>query len=229
STYAWLAANSTVTATGMEVSAKTDIMFLQIRGTGGTATTGTIEGDGNDFDTSGAVVMTNVKVYPSSHLGELATPTNIKQADTDPNLAKFWYYAYSDLQDDGTINSDTKRSVSLSNFNKYVVEATYQVRVRDGTNITEVYDLYVKSITIPAGSGIKAIVVGQDRLQEFTSTVADNAATAVSLSDTVTTTPQTVTVYLYIDGNSTDVYTDNISALLGDVTMELSSFESDTL
>ena len=123
----------------------------------------------------------------------------------------------------------TEEEVALSNFNYYVAEVTYQVRVKDGTNVTEVYDLYVKSITLPADTGITAIVAGQDRFQKFTASVADNEATAVVLSDTVGTTPQTVTIYLYIDGNDTHVYTDNAAALLGDVEVNLTCYAEDTL
>ncbi len=229
STFAWLASNTTVQGTGMSVSAKADTMFLQIKGTGGVADTGTVTGDGNDFDTVGAVVMTGVKVYPTAHKSGMDALSEIKEGDTDPALAKYWYYGYSNTTDNGTMIPATEEEVALANFNYYVAEVTYQIRVKDGTDINEVYDLYVKNITLPSDTGITAIVAGQDRFQKFTASVADNEATAVVLSDTVGTTGQTVTIYLYIDGNDTHVYTDNAAALLGDVEVNFTCNAEDTL
>ena len=221
STFAWFAANTQVLAQGMTVSAQADTMFLQIKGTGGTVETGTVAADGNDFATSGAVVMTDVAVLPTAH-GVLADNAAVSTAAN-------WYYRYSDKTDDGASNLTAQETVNGAHFNKYVAAVTYQVRIKDGTNITEVYDLFVKKVTLPADTGIRAIVAGQDRFQEFTATVADNESTAVVLSDTVTTTPQTVTVYLYVDGNDDVVYTDNIAQLLGDIEIKFSGFEEDTL
>ena len=157
-------------------------------------------------------------------------PANIKAAKADPVTdSEKWYYGYSDLPTEATLNNTTKTSVKVADFNKYVVEVTYQVKITDDSGADTAYDLYVKDITLPADTGITAVVAGADAIQEFTATVADNTANAVALSNTVTKTAQTVTVYLYIDGNNANVYTNNIAALTGAVSLHMACYTADTL
>ena len=229
STFAWFAANTTVTASGMQVTAQSDAVFLKIKGTGGTVGEGTITGSASDFATSSSVAMTNVKLFPSDHeafsaIADIGAADSTVVTDMDK-----WFYRYSDDPAVYNSNMTTATPVTVANFNKYVAEVTYQVKLDDASGADTAYDLYVKNITIAANSGINAIVVGADGYQEFTATVADNTAGAVVLSNTVTKTAQTVTVYLFINGNDSNVYTNNINNLTGAVTMDLGCYVEDTL
>lgn len=239
STFAWFASGTNAEARNMAVTVKAGSMFLQIKGTGGTAGTGSITGDGNDFDTDGAVVMTGVELRPTAHEA-LANNAAITAAKADPATdTANWYYRYSGDTGTANYNMSEKYAVPVADFGDYVAAITYQVRIVDGTEVTEVYDLYVQRITLPNKTGIRAIVAGADRYQEFAA-VSDNSAargaavqvpnaSPVSLSDTVTTTPQTVTVYLYVDGNNENVTTQNLLSLLGDVELSMYCYDNDTL
>ena len=229
STFAWFAANTTVTATGMNVAAQSDSVFLEIKGdaTNSNVGEGTVTTSDTDYTTTGTLTMTNVKLYPTAH-ESLSALADITAAKADPATdTQNWYYRYSDKTDDANSNLTAKTAVTVANFNKYVAAVTSSGQLHDADN--DAYDLYVKDITIAADTGITAIVAGADGFQEFTASVADNTATAVALSDSVTHTAQTVTVYLYIDGNNTNVYTDNIDQLTGAVTMTLGCYTVDTL
>ena len=83
-------------------------------------------------------------------------------------------------------------------------------------------------MSITANSGITVVVAGENGYQEFGATSSDIAFNASNiLSNTVTTTAQTISVYLYINGDDANVYTDNIDALTGEVTFKLKAFTSD--
>lgn len=227
-TFAWFASNNKVTVDDMTISAESDTIFLQIKGVGGTVTTGTIVGDGRDFGRVAGVTMTDVKIYPTAHEAGMDEIRAVKDAPNEAD-SKFWYYGYSDTTTSAAMNVGTKTVVKDAKFHDYVAEITYQVKINNDSGTDASYDLFVKSISIPENKGITAIVAGQNRFQEFNAAVADNEATAVSLSDTVTKTAQTLTVYLYFDGNNEYVRTNNIEQLSDAVSLELSCYSEDTI
>ena len=228
STFAWLALDKEVNAGSMDVTAHAQSMYMEIHGTGGTVSVGSISGDPGGFSSTGTVTMTGVKVYPSAHTAGMTDPADIEELNTNPVWMEYWYYGYSDTRDNATMNPATRNLVLSDYFNYHVAEITYEIEIQDGYETDTAYDLYVERITIPTDTGITAIICGQDRFQEFNATVAHNSS-PVAISDTVTTTPQTIKVYLYIDGNNPNVYLDNIEALTGNVVMVLACYDTDTL
>ena len=229
STFAWFAANTTVTAQGMSVSAKSDQVFLEIEGdpSGASVATGTVTTDDTGYTTLGTLTMDGVQLLPTDHeafsaIADITAADSTVVTDMDK-----WYYQYSD--DPAVYNSNLTAAtpVTVANFNKYVAKVTYSVKLHD--NLNPAYDLYVKDITIAANKGINAIVVGADGYQEFTASVGDNTSTAVALSNSVTSSAQTVTVYLFINGNDSNVYTNNIANLTGAVSMTLGCYTTDTI
>jgi hypothetical protein len=231
STFAWFAANTTVTATGMNVSAQSDAVFLEIKGdpSGADVAEGTVATTDTEYTTTGTLTMTDVKLFPTNHeafsaIADITAADSTVATDMDK-----WFYRYSsDPADKLGTNPSAITPVTVANFNKYVAKVTYSVKLHDD-KVTPAYDLYVKSISIPNNAGINAIVVGADGYQEFNASVADVASPTVALANTITEVAQTVTVYLFINGDDTNVYTNNIDALTGAVSMTLGCYTADTI
>ena len=138
-----------------------------------------------------------------------------------------WYYRYSD--DFGDADSNLSEEAFLGDLTNYVATTTYTVKLHEGQVATG-YDLYVSKVNIPANKGIKVIIAGANGYQELSSADNSDAITfnaANILSSTVTTAEQTITVYIYIDGNDTNVYTNNIANLTGEITFSLKAHTTD--
>ncbi len=195
STYAWFSMNTQVTATDMKVTAKSDTVFLQIKG----------DAD-QSFSTTGRSTM-NSQLYPVQHK-EITTVAGLTNVTN-------WQYRYNKnaaaSQDDPTAFND----VADGKFANYVASTTYKVKL-DATNsgVDTAYDLYVSNITIPENKGVKVIVACGEKFKEFDAS-ATNIAFAEEnvIADTVKTTEMDVTVYVYIDGDAETVYTNNINNL----------------
>jgi len=203
-TVAWFSMNTSVTATGMSVTAKSDSYFLEIAGSEdeGYSTTGT-----NNLDED---------LYPTAH------ETLVALADIE-NVGK-WYFQYSTSTSNASANLTTK--TYLSTFAGYVATCTYSVRLNANSGQATAYDLYVSSVTIPANKGIRVIVAGTDGYSEF-STSATTIAPGDVLSEEVTKTAQDIKVYIYFDGNDANVYSDNVSNLKGEVEFTLAVLSTD--
>ena len=213
--FAWFAMRDTVTASGMEVTASSDTIFLEIKGTEDTDYS---EAGTNDLDAT-------LKPVAHENWDDLAdiTDFDLVTAETYDN----WYYQYSDKVDDHDSNLTPKQYISA--FTNYVAVTTYSVKVTDAQTANG-YDLYVSAINIEADAGIKVIIAGANGYQEFS---AANNSTNIAfnadniLSDTVSTSAQTISVYIYIDGNDANVFTNNVANLTGAVTFSLKAFPTD--
>ena len=217
STFAWFSMSRDVTATDMEITAKSDAIFLMIQGA-----------DDAAMGTEGSAGVTQA-VYPVHHESwdDVADIEDMDMAvaDTYDN----WYYRYSD--DPASYNSNMTAKAYIDNttdlFTDYVLKTSFDVQLKANSQPTG-YDLWVSSITIPANKGIVVVIAGPDGYQEFSSsaTPAFNAANVIS--DTVTAaSATTIYVYIYINGDDTNVYTNNATNLGGEVEFVLSAFQSD--
>lgn len=208
--FAWFAMRDEVTATGMNVTATADAIFLEIKGT-----------EDDAFSATGTNAL-NESLKPVAHktegftVGSLSTPGD-------------WYVQYSD--DPGDPDSNLTAQQSLTNLTGYVASTTYSVQLNEDY-LDDGYDLYVSSMTIPANSGIKVIVAGANGFQEFSAPETEGAVVntfdaSKILSNTVSTSAQTITVYIYIDGNDENVFSNNVAELTGAVTFKLKAFPTD--
>ncbi len=220
STYAWFSMSKTVTATGMEVTAKTDSIFLEIAGSE--------DSNYTTFGLTGTDAI-DAQLYPSHHeawsgLADINDFT-LSGSETENN----WYFRYNANANNATNAMSEKTYIDddVYDFGDYVATATFQVRLHPGSAATG-YDLYVSGITIAANKGITVVIAGANGYKEFSAS-ADNITfnAADILSNTVTTTAQTITAYIYINGDDEHVYTDNITNLTGAVSFQLSAFETD--
>ena len=92
STFAWFALEKSVSASGMELTAHAQSMYMELHGTGGSVEVGSISGSGSGFSSTSTVTMTGVKVYPSAHTSGMLTLADIEQLNSDPTFMEFWYY-----------------------------------------------------------------------------------------------------------------------------------------
>lgn len=212
-TYAWFSMSKTVTLTGMEVTAKTDGIFLEVKGT-----------EDQGYGITGTDAL-DEELYPTHHesWSSLADVTDFTLSDS--STANNWYYRYNANANNATDAMSGK--TYIDSFNDYVAIATYDLRLHPGSADTG-YDVYVSGVTIPANKGITVVIAGADGYQEFdtsASNIAFNSANIIS--NTVTGTAQTITAYIYFNGDDANVYTDNIAQLTGEVSFELTAFETD--
>ena len=206
--FAWFAMNTNVTATGMQVSANSDSIFLEIKGTE----------DGTTWKTVGTNAL-NASLFPAAHEDDLTTVADI----TDYNN---WYYKYSASATDYTSSASP---TPLTTFTNYVAHTTYEIRLNPNM-VKTAYDLYVSSITIPENKGISVIIYceGSTKYKEFKATQStawasddDNIADTLTMADA--NDSFTINVYIYIDGTDSNVYTNNAANLGGEISFALSA------
>ena len=215
-TVAWFAMNSTVTATGMQVTAKADGFFLEIAGSH----------DAGTYSNTGTAEV-NAQLYPVSHEAWSGVASiedfDMATADTYDN----WYYRFSDST--ANANSNVTNKTYISAFTNYVATTSFSVKLNNNSGPTTVYDLMVSEITIPADTGIHVVVAGAQGYEEFSASIAAERAYNANyvLSDTVTKTAQDIKVYIFFEGSDTNVYSDNILNLTGAVSFKLKAFAQD--
>ena len=211
--FAWFSMNEVVEATGMEVTASSEFIFLEINGVDDVD-----DEDKPVWSTKGTTTV-DASLFPVAHesfsaVGDIAT-------------ASKWYYQFSNDPTVSTAASDAKTTVDTEKFGKFVATATYKVKLHEGMLATA-YDLHVSEINIPANKGITVIVAGANNYKEFSATATDIGYNAGDvLSNTVTTSEQTITVYIYFNGADTNVYTDKIADLTGRISFKMTAYTAD--
>lgn len=199
STYAWFSMNTSVSATNMQVTAKSDAIYLQIKG----------EADNGVYSQEGKAGV-DATLLPVKHVS--LTKANLDKEDN-------WQYAYSNDPANAMsgVIADSYKTVEEGKFGSYVAKTTFNVKVyasENGETANKAYNLYVKNINLPeAVKGYKAILVCGDNVIEYTESKTNQPSTGNILASEVTTAGVDVTVYLYIDGDQSGVYTNNIHNL----------------
>ncbi|MBO7449562.1 MAG: hypothetical protein J6U54_04265 [Clostridiales bacterium] len=215
-TYAWFSMNKEVTVTGMSITAKSDSTFLLVKA--GQQTVADIKADKLTTDSA---LTSSAVLYPTAHDAITAASTGysaIEAADSTNTTDKdIWYYRYSSDPADymGTSPSNITY-VPTANFANYVLVNEFSLATADGSN--ELENLRVKSCTITTtgDQAVKVLVAGANGCQEFdASTGADISAssTALQSANVTSSAASTVKVYVYWDGNDTDVYTNGVADL----------------
>ncbi len=230
STFAWFSMNTTVRATGMQVTAKSNNTFLLI---GTVNSAGTIQSEKKT-----AVAMTvedvNAYVYPSkpitgSDAGVISAATMGAATAGDPTK---WYTAYS--PDPGAATSGgtvwDAHVLSSGNFTDYVIKKTVYLTLADGSDnahhLTVKLDngadgLPVVSGAVPsAGTGndaVRILVVANDTNMVTLTKASTTEQILYAPTDTTLTDSDVVKVdiYIYYDGSVGTVYTNNIANLRG--------------
>lgn len=237
STYAWFSMNKTVTATGMTVTAKSNAQYLligtskSIANTKPTTTSAAaqLQTSGNSYMTSTSGESTTYYVYPAAfYTGDSAL--TVGTGSTITVNKNGWYTANS------TSSSDADKDVTNPNS---VAEgaAQYMLTYKTWLTLSADSEDYTGTITVGFGldegndEAVSAVVKLENEneteylsLSKITSqpnnssTNYNNSSATTAKSYTITSsTALEVTIYIYVDGNSTNVYSDYIN---GDGTTE---------
>ena len=212
STYAWFSMNRTVTANGMEVTAKSNSEFLLI-GAGNSASAAAIqEGKKTEIDATYATVgNTDKKVFPAAYTTTLiaANPTN-GSAEISANS---WYTANSNKTDEVQSGTNAKNVKAVTEGDKDHM-LTYTVKLtlsKDSNAISK--KIKVTPTFTTADASVKALVVfGNDASSSTERILIDSTkTTGVETTDKIALSGDAtylVTIYVFIDGNS-----DNINSI----------------
>ena len=199
-TFAWFSMNNTVTATGMEVAAKSDELFLAIK-------------YGSTY---------KKELLPVDHgtvAGGTGTHTDITSAADMTDNTK-WYYAYSDKNTLSTAKANTAKQVSTGNLGNYIASEKFTVGVYENSGASKFANLNVTSVNIPANKGLVLVLVCGDNVITFTES---GNFTDKTLTGATGTESAIVTAYYYIDGTSEHVYSDNAVNITGKIEFTLSA------
>ncbi|MGN0814147.1 MAG: hypothetical protein ACI4MH_02825 [Candidatus Coproplasma sp.] len=197
STFAWFSANKSVKATGMTVTAQADNVWLVIQ-------------EGSTFNSS--TITTEIT---STHAEAKLYPVAPAVTLTSDNVAtaSSWHYAYSKATDSSVKEGEYIKCTTLSG---YTVSETFSIGLSSKSGASSASNLKLTGATLPPDTGISIVVVCGSYIITYKSTDA-SLPESTKLADSVTTSGTTVTVYYFINGDDTNVYTDNLAALTGSV------------
>lgn len=201
STFAWFSMNTSVTAEGMQVTAKTDNAFLII--SKGTTLTG---------KATSANAGVNESLYPVKPVVEL-TSGNI-------GIVTSWGTATSSNPDDANTGAVVTPLNGSATFENYVVKVSFMVGIVENSGDVA-NDLKLTGLTISdVNDGITVVVVCGTNLYSHNANV-DGGSEKLADAASVTSGVQ-VDVYIYIDGSNANVKTTNAANLGGSVTLTFS-------
>ena len=239
STFAWFSMNTSVAVTGMQVVAKSDNTYLLISNTNSTASAIQAENGGSGYTTVDfAIADEDAKVFPSRPALSAAEAAYLSVAaghyKTDGSLittagqqvdsaAKAvtvtnWYTANAQTVDASTINAASAKQ--LASFDDYVIHETVYLTVAEGANPAHSLTVTPTFTQKGVGSDLSAAKVLVVTGTNYVILSSSDNGTAVSLHDvsdqTITnSTVVTVDMYIYYDGEDSNVYTNNAAELTG--------------
>lgn len=200
STYAWFSMNTTVHATGMQVTANAQETYLLIAE--GEKTYQQVQ-ESKLITVPLTVTAEQAKVYPVAHKTDSFADTTA--ASTVGN----WYYKVADKSDASTsAGSET----ALTEFKGFVIEKTVTLSLAKGsvakTDISAVVTL--ESAATDGIDAARVLITSANKAVDFKT----EPAKSVVYSGEITDTSEVVLhIYIYIDGNDTTVYTNNYANL----------------
>lgn len=197
STFAWFSMNKTVTATGMQVTAKSDNPFLII------AAGDTIDGDSLNRTATSANTADLAPVMPKTTLSS----TNVAEPAS-------WQYAYSI---DPAASAKSGEYVECTTLTGYVASEKFAFDLSNKSGVNTAANLKLTGITITADKALNVVIVCGTNIYTHKATAAN--LTEVLAATMTKGTPVVITVYYYIDGEDAKTYSDNAANLGGSVTM----------
>lgn len=201
STFAWFSMNTQVTATGMQIQAKSNETYLLIGTENNVETIQTAK-----LTSANAGMGTATLLYPSRVKGDATSLT-------DATL-KFEYTSAKDASASAADTNATYTEVETNKFDNYVVKKTFYVTIQKGAAVAK--NLKVKSVTFKdlANTGVACVITSASATGVINATSDINTVQTLVLANEVTdATVVAVNVYLYINGEHTNIYTNNINNL----------------
>ena len=229
--FAWFAMNNSVSANGMEVTVKSDSVYILIQSAPDATTAAPqiadIRAAGSTSDAGVAIGST--EVFPSAYYtSSLKGDSNQYVADASGlNTPNNWYYATGASVGNSAAATDEsangKNDQALTNFDQYVVRYRYWVCLAEGS--TAITSLYINNLSITTDATgedisidpVKVVVACGNNYFEY------NAQTNTSTTDFLSGNEGGLAgdeiielwLYVYYDGNHADVYTNNLANLAG--------------
>ena len=192
--------NTTVTAENMSITAKSDQTYMLIKA-GHAADAAAVQ---TDKAIRASALTSTSALLPTAH-NSLA---NIEAADTPAN----WYYKTSDdpalYGGDGHESAPT--ALTAQNFSSYVLVNEFSLSVAEGANAMQNIKVGTCTLTTEGDSAVKVLVASSTAVEEFDATGNGSVTLASSLTDS---TVVYVKIYIYWDGDDSDVYTNGINDL----------------
>lgn len=217
STFAWFSMNKEVKATGMQITAKSDSVYLLIMEGEKTAQ----EVQTNNSASAAATNPENTAMLPAAH-ETIAKTEDAEAKEADTTTYSNWYYQTAAKPTESTAETPTaKTKLTTTSFKQYVLEYTYTITLAKGSLEQGKLTATAKITAQNSATGtdktiepVKVLVTTTQKAAEFTTT---NMATAQDLyAGSITdTTAIVVKVYIYLDGANEKVYTNNITNLDG--------------
>lgn len=202
STFAWFSMNTTVTATGMQVTAKSNAIYLLIGGNSGIASNKT--GLSTTVAATYATEGNDAKAcYPVAYTTAATTVGGTAVAE------KSWYTASNGNSNNATDAITNVRPVTEGAAD-YML--TYKVWLTLSAD-SEDAEKYIK-VTFSKGDSDDAALSAVVKIGTTDTFALNSTTTNGTTANKVTLTGSTaveVTVYVYIDGNSENVYSDYIN------------------
>lgn len=214
STFAWFSMNTTVTATGMQVTAKTDHTYLLISKTNDNLAK--LQENPTHNNTEVDLTTTVSSLAPSAH----DTFTNVA---TDAKNTEKWFTAQGSDPASKEMDTTTKKYLNtlVEGFKGYVLtESVYITVTKDSKSAANLKVSEVKITNTTAADNktdikpLKVLIVCGDNYIEVDYT--GNIKTDVTLASEVTSEKFTqVDIYIYYDGENDSVTTNNAVNLGG--------------
>lgn len=224
STFAWFVTNNTVTAQTTSIKAQSNAAFMSI------------VYDNGEGDAETAVGSQQTQSLEWSQITGVALyPATVQKKDGNP----FFVTGYGTATDNGTLKG-SYIDVGVADkavTDKYAIGAENNYKISSaGVNLS---NLVIDSVAVTTGSdkllasAVRVLVVGPDNWQVWkASEKVLEGTTDASLAATVTRDQDTsISVYVFYDGDDTNVKTVNLKQLeeFVDVTISFSATQPNTI
>jgi len=242
STYAWFSMNTQVNVTGLQVTAKSNASYLLVQDSDnastktnktGTAVANFVTGGTNaaDSPSAGTAANSNKVVYPTYYAATNGTMPGTLASGSSSNLsvtAGHWYTANN--ANSNNANDATKNVQDLGT----TVNANYVCTYNAWLSLTEDSETYTGKLKLTSSvasgdAGTSVVVVLDDGTTTETLKLTNATQATTTKNFTIANnTSVEVTFYVYIDGTTTNVYSDYIAggtALTGNLSTQ---FDLDT-
>lgn len=204
STYAWFSMNPNVSATGMTINAKSNSEFLVIvEGT-------TFTGEATTTSVTYTDVATSLFPVAPASSTEFANATAVTTAAN-------WHYAYGN---DITKADKAGDYQTLTSLTDYVASLSFTIGLNKNFGVdTSANTIKLTGVELPTDKAICCVVVCGDKVKTYR--VSDTTG-SFDLCVKATKDGTVVTVYYFIDGDNTKVFTNNKDNLTGSIKLTFS-------
>lgn len=215
--FAWFAMNSSVEANGMQVSVKSDSMYLYIAA----AEDDTTELTSGEIINNGGTSDAGIPLDYVTDEGNKVYLTDLYPAAIEENVTTLaalklpgnWYTASAQSPNASTIDANSKKN--LTSFGNYVVRYKYYLTLAEGSN--PVSDLRITNFNLAIANGtgsdlpVKVVIASAAGVKQFDS--SDNGdVTSFNLLNAPLEENAVACfyVFVYYDGNESTVNTNNL-------------------